>query len=50
MSVGFPDAEEIAAGTDPLDMNSIPAPEPTSVLLQLTALFTLAGLRRRAVH
>ena len=44
---GYPDAEEIAAGSDPLDMNSIPAPEPTSVLLQLTALLTLAGLRRR---
>ncbi len=46
---GFTDAEEIAAGTDPLDMNSTPAPEPTSVLLQLTALLTLAGLRRRGL-
>ena len=42
----FTDEEEIAAGSDPLDINSIPAPEPTSVLLQLTALLTLAGLRR----
>ena len=41
---GFTDAEEIAAGTDPLDANSTPIPEPTSILLQLTALLTLAGL------
>ena len=44
---GFTDEEEIEAGTDPLDSNSIPAPEPASVLLQLTALLTLAGLARR---
>ncbi|MFP6685195.1 MAG: CotH kinase family protein [Polyangiaceae bacterium] len=43
---GYSDAEELQAGTDPLDASVHPVPEPAAFLLSLTALLTLAGLRR----
>jgi MYXO-CTERM domain-containing protein len=36
----------LAEGSDPLDANSIPVPEPASAWLALAALMTLLGLRR----
>ena len=45
---GFSDDEEIAHGTDPLDASHFPVPEPELFLLQLAAILTLLGLRRRS--
>ena len=43
---GYSDEDELQAGTDPLDPSVYPVPEPAAFLLSLTALLTLAGLRR----
>ena len=43
---GYSDEDELQAGTDPLDASVYPVPEPAAFLLSLTALLTLAGLRR----
>ena len=43
---GYSDEDELLAGTDPLDASVYPVPEPAAFLLSLTALLTLAGLRR----
>ncbi len=47
---GLGDALEMILGTDPLDPDSTPVPEPASVLLQAAALLTLLGIRRRRIH
>ena len=47
---GLGDALEMILGTDPLDPDSTPIPEPASVLLQAAALRTSLGIRRRRVH
>ena len=45
---GFSDAEEIAAGTNPLNADSIPIPEPNTALMQgiSVGLVGLAARRR----
>ena len=47
---GFSDDEETAAGSDPLDAQSTPGPEPAAGLLGLAALASLGALRRHVAR